>query len=144
MKNDDKLNDNKLKNPEKFNDFSIKEIYSMIDDNEDLDLDTRYLMNYVVELEKVITDLKSNLFQSKQNELTRISKEFLVNDYERRFGVGIEKIISAIVGNDNSMSEMKRILKERKNYYQSLELCRNYNIFQNKYEKIYNSLFKKD
>ena len=50
----------------------------------------------------------------KTNELKRINKEFLTNDYKRRFNISQETIISAIIGENLASTELIRQLREQK------------------------------
>lgn len=98
-------------------------------------------MGYVKELELLSNSLNDDLRRLKDSEVIRISKEFLTNDYQRRFNASIELVISAIVGRDNAAQEMKKIFSSRQNFYESLKLCRNYNAFESKYMKKYDAIF---
>lgn len=42
----------------------------------------------------------------KRNELDRICKEYFKNDYERRFIVPLETMLSALVGEEKLLYEM--------------------------------------
>lgn len=106
------------------------------------ELNTQTLVNYVEELEEVYANLQKELLNAKNEEISRIGKEYLVNDYERVYRVNIFRIFSSIVGESNVVLEMRKFVNEKKNYYKSLELCRNYNVFQDKYNEVYSNLFK--
>lgn len=41
----------------------------------------------------------------KNKELDRILKEFLMHDYERRFSVKLDQVISALIGEDHTANE---------------------------------------
>lgn len=117
-------------------------LMNYISKKEQIDPDTKYLMDYVESLDKLIQAWRHDLSKMKQNEIIRISREYMINDYERRFCINIERIVSLIVGKDNVRSEMKKIINERKKYYFSLKLCRNFNSFESKNEKYYDKIFK--
>jgi hypothetical protein len=125
-------------------DFDKSDIETLVEEFGKIDKDTKYLMKYVKELEDIVSTIKSDLEILKEKEISRISKEFLINDYERRFKVNIETVLSAIVGHNNTIFEMKKIFKERNNYYESLKMCRNYDGFQSKYKSMYKNLFNLD
>ncbi len=91
--------------------------------------------------EKIIINLMET---NKREELSRLSAEFLTNEYERIFKVNISQIFSCIVGEAECYNELKKFLVQKQNYYKSLELCRNFTVFNAKYDKIYSSLFKKN
>ena len=49
----------------------------------------------------------------RTNELKRINKEFLINDYTRRFKITQESVISALIGEDLTESEYNILKKEQ-------------------------------
>ncbi len=57
-------------------------------------------------LEDEIKEKTDSLKQMKRNELDRIYREYLKNDYERRFKVPIEIMLSALVGEENLLYEV--------------------------------------
>jgi hypothetical protein len=75
------------------------------------------LISKINELEKVYEKYKKELLTIRRNELNRLNKEYLVNDYERRFGVPLDIIISAIAGEDNKNSELSKQQREQKVKY---------------------------
>lgn len=130
------------------------EIEEEIDSNENLshllnelckmDTDTKFLMKFVRELESMELMINKEISILREKEILRVSKEYMSNDYERRFNVHIDDIAGVIVGERNSATILKRIYKEKHNYYESLKLCRNYNVFHNKYVAKYNNMFNSD
>jgi hypothetical protein len=54
------------------------------------------------------------MYNLKRKELERINREFLVNSYERRYGVKLENIVAVIVGEDYVKNEMERQYREQK------------------------------
>lgn len=122
------------------NEINNENLEILIDDFSNIDKDTKYLMKYVIELESLLVSLKKDLEKLKDNEIKRISREFLINDYERRFKVDIERVLSSIVGHNNIVSEMKKIHKERNLYYEKLKLCRNYDNFNSNFNITHNNL----
>lgn len=125
--------------------ITMKEVDQYLTLNkENVSIDTNTLIKYVKELEEIQTDIRGDLKFMKEREINRVGKEFLSNDYERIYRVNINTVFSVIVGQQHLYSEMKKFLNEKQNYYRSLELCRNFNVFNKKYEKIYTSLFNKN
>lgn len=90
------------------------------------------LVNHVEDLETMRSDLLKDLILTKSQEVSRIAREYLFNDYERIYGVQIQKIFSAIAGESNLQIELRKFLNEKRHYNKSLEQCRNYNVFQKK------------
>ncbi len=59
--------------------------------------------------EKKINELKEELQVMKENEINRINREFLFNDYERRFQIKLEDVVSVIVGEENIPTELNKL-----------------------------------
>ena len=107
------------KNVRKLNTASIGEILKQSELNQDPDNITNnieYIKN-TLKYEKRINDLKNEICNIKANELKRINTEFLYNDFERRFLVNKEKVVSAIVGIENLRLEMSKLNKYQKVCY---------------------------
>jgi hypothetical protein len=71
-------------------------------------------LSLIKDLEEQLTSTKSAIHNLKRREMDRIFKEFLLYDYERRFGVKKEVVISALIGEDNIPSELSRQMREKK------------------------------
>ena len=89
----------------------------------------KYITN-IKALEKELAKIKEELNAMKRKELNRINKEFLLNDYKRRFGISEETIVSAIIGEDLAGTEFLRLMREQKSYYKSVKFCRTYNFLE--------------
>lgn len=125
--------------------ITVKEVNHYLHfQTEKISINTNYFIHHVKELEELQNSIRSDLTEMKEREINRVGKEFLANDYERVYRVNISTIFSSIVGQQNLYSEMKRFLTEKQDYYKSLQLCRNYNAFNSRYEKIYTNLFNKN
>jgi len=63
--------------------------------------------------------------------LERLNKEFVFNEYGRRFNTDQQTVISAIVGQENSHSEYSKIIREQRDYFQKVKMCRTFNFLNN-------------
>lgn len=72
-----------------------------------------YIKN-VKELEEQLKTLYNIMQVMKRNELDRINKEFYTNDYERRYRVSQTGIVSALIGEDNTPSEISKQKREQR------------------------------
>ena len=70
-----------------------------------LDEDTLVSLKFINTLENQAQKIRWELIQMKNEELERVSKEFLVNDYSRRFSITLDKVISALIGEDQTANE---------------------------------------
>lgn len=71
-------------------------------------------MEKINENEKIYRNCKKEIQTKKREELSRISKEFLTNDFERRYNVSQDIVVSAICGEDNLNQELSRLIREQK------------------------------
>jgi hypothetical protein len=74
------------------------------------------------------------MYMMKRKELERINKEFLTNQYERRFRISQDVVVSVIVGEDHVNSEMNRQNKEQKVFYEKLMMVRNFDIYGSRHK----------
>ena len=63
-------------------------------------------------IEKRYNQLKNKMKKMKAEELERIGKEFLLNNYQKRFKVHQEVVLAAIVGEDKAKSTYANQLKK--------------------------------
>ena len=68
-------------------------------------------------LEAKEVEINDRLNRMKIDELRRINNEFLLNDYERRFKVTQEEVISALVGEIKTTIEYIKQMKDQKVIY---------------------------
>jgi hypothetical protein len=92
----------------------VRIIEELLSQNNLLDESTVELLNKINDTEKLYEKYKKDILIMRRNELNRLNKEYLVNDYERRFGVSLEVLISAIAGEDNKNGELIRQQREQK------------------------------
>ncbi len=64
--------------------------------------------------------------QKKGEELKRVGKEFLLNNYEARFRVHQEVVLAALVGEDKAKHAMSEQLKRQEEYKRVLEKGRTF------------------
>lgn len=92
----------------------MNKIEEMLTKKQTIDEEVLSLMAKISEYEKIYSTCKSEIQTQKKRELNRISKEYLTNDYERRYNVPQETVISAICGEDNMNAEYSRLIREQK------------------------------
>jgi hypothetical protein len=96
--------------------MTIKKFNNMIENHSKFKIDDESfkLIQKIRDLEKQHQEIKEELNELKQKELKRINKEFLINDYKRRFNVSQETVISAIIGEDNAANELIKQMRDQK------------------------------
>ena len=83
-------------------------------DNTQNDHKSKVFIKKLKELERNLEEKKKELKHLQRSELDRLNKEFLVNDYGRRFNIDQQTLISAVIGQDNASSEYSKKLREQK------------------------------
>lgn len=126
-KNSDNVNSMTLKNFKSLN--STNKAYLADDEVEYV----RTVQNYETQL----LEIQNILQKMKKIEMERINKEFYTNDYERRYNITLEGMISAIVGEDNVLNEIGKQRRDAEAYFKKLEGLRSYNLMSelNKFRK---------
>jgi hypothetical protein len=89
---------------------------------------TLQLLDKIHELETEEGKIKTTIHDIKRTEMDRVFKEFLTNDYERRFKVTKNIVISALIGEENVTDELTRQAREQKVFHEKLKRIRTYNL----------------
>ena len=92
-------------------------------------------------LKQVKCKLLDELDILKKKEVKRITREFLENDYERRFNVPIEIVLSALVGEFNLNKEYEKQKIYRNEYIKNLKDCNFYRLYEKKAKTINKNLY---
>jgi hypothetical protein len=107
-----------------------------------IDQNTLNLLKRIEDYEKTYNNYKMEIEKQKKKEITRINKEFITNDYQRRFNATLHTLISAIYGVDNMSAEYSKLIREQKvnfflfnflifikiikNYFDKIKLCQSH------------------
>ena len=94
--------------------------------------EARSLVCYVSEVKNIINNLKNSIFNRQANELDRIGREYLSNNYENRFSVSIRTIYFAILGKKELFNELKKFLFQKNEYYKEITKCLFFNRMSDK------------
>jgi hypothetical protein len=102
----------------------MSKIQDMLEKKKIVDEELLMLMSKISENEKIYENFKKEIILQKRIELSRISKEFLTNDFERRYNITQDIVVSAICGEDNMNQELSKVMREQKvkNYFNSIKL----------------------
>ena len=91
------------------------------------------IITHFTTLEKIkyiYSKMESKISEARRKEIERITKEFIVNDYGKKFNVGIETILSAICGDADKNSEIVLFTKMEKGYHDDLKKARLYTTYK--------------
>lgn len=94
--------------------FTLKTIENFIESKSGLDGETIKLVDKINKLEKTEADLREFLNRIKKTEMDRLFKEIVKHDYERRFNTKRQIVISAMIGEENTQTELSRQNREER------------------------------
>ena len=97
--------------------IGFKVIKEIIDKSKKIDEKSKLYIKNITELEKKFKSKKDEIFELKHKELERINKEFLTNNYGRRYSIDQNSIISVIVGEGNASAEFSKKNREEKVFF---------------------------
>ena len=118
-----------LKNNDK---ITLNEVQKVIGTQEQkIEQKALELLGRIKIVNDTIQQFKREMEFLKRNELDRLNKEFYRNNYQRRFGVSQEVVISAIVGEDFLLHELFREKKQQKDYFTKMKALQIGNAWEN-------------
>jgi hypothetical protein len=115
--------------------LNVKKIQDMLKNRAELGEDKIEYIRSVQDIEAQLRSLQNDMQIMRRKELDRINKEFYTNDYERRYKINLEGIISALIGEDNTPNEYAKQIRDQKTYYKKLEGLRSYNLLEDAAKK---------
>ena len=83
-------------------------------------------INKIVEyflLNKKIKKIKNNLDEKQKNEMQRIFKKYLKKEYSGKLITEKEKVLSALIGEDNVQPELRKQIRKTKLFFESIKNC---------------------
>ena len=81
-------------------------------------------VNRINSVKKHVEKIRDDIIQLKKNEIKRISKCFIENNYEEKYHTNIETVLSALIGTDAKDTEMNKYNTHKKNYIAKLKKIR--------------------
>ena len=94
--------------------INLKKIEEVFSSKNILNDELKHFLFKLKEMEKKYEDEKFQLAIKRKNELNRIGREFLLNDYKRRFNTDLRTVISAIAGEDSVNYEILKLERDKK------------------------------
>jgi len=92
---------------------------------------TKVYIQNLSELETKLNQKRDELYSLQQKELNRLNKEFLFNDYSRRYNIDQQSLIASIVGQDFAANEYSKRLREQREVHSKINMCRTFNFIKN-------------
>ena len=81
-------------------------------------------VNRINKVKKHIEKIKKDIVELKKNEIKRISKCFIENDYEEKYHTNIDTVLAALIGIDAKDTEMNKFNLNKKDYLSKLKKIR--------------------
>ena len=81
-------------------------------------------VNRINSVKKHVEKIRDDIIKLKKNEIKRISKCFIENNYEEKYHTNIETVLSALIGTDAKDTEMNKYNTHKKNYIAKLKKIR--------------------
>ena len=106
----------------KLTDF--ENIYNNKNNKNEYNKELLELYNARKEAEKNYIKLKNDIENMIKKELDRLNKCFYKENYEAKYNIDQNSLILAIIGEENSRSEIYRLIKEKKKYFHTLKELR--------------------
>ncbi len=94
--------------------LNIKTVEEYLNSKDKIDICSNLLLKELFDIDGKIAKMKSSMMNLRKNELNRLMKEFNTNDYERRFKTTKFVVISALIGEENTIAEIDRQTREQK------------------------------
>ena len=112
---------------------TFKEISKIIDTNKkNYEIEKMTGMNDIKNLQKKIKEIEIEMEILKKEEIKRIFKEFIVNDYKNKYHVSVDVVLSALLGEHIKNIEINKYAKFEREYIESIKNLRFYEYAKHK------------
>ena len=119
------------------NSYTFKNVIKKLDDEKKLkNKNEQENLEVYLQLKKLKECILKEIEILKKKEMNRIVKEFLENDYERRFKVSFEIVLSALVGEYNMIRENEKQKNYKNEFLKKIKQSNFYRLFNNNQNQI--------
>jgi hypothetical protein len=106
---------------------SLKEMENMIGKKKSvINLNKLQGIDRIEELKIKIKSIEKEISNLKKNEILRLFKEFVENDYANKYHVSIDTVLAALLGEHSKNIEVNKYSKYKKEYLEELKNIRFY------------------
>ena len=121
--NDDEEEDER--NEKELNTF--KQLSMLIEKNKNnLEIEKLPQMNDIENLQGKIKKIENEMVELKKNEINRIFKEFIENDYQNKYHVSVDVVLAALLGEHTKNIEVNKFAKFKREYFDEIKNIRFY------------------
>ena len=114
--------DDEQREQEKNNFKEISKFYE--NKNNNVEIEKMDGMENIEILQTKIKNIENEIIELKNNEVIRIFKEFVENDYQHRYHVNIDVVLAALLGEHMKNIEVNKFAKFKKEYLDNLKNIR--------------------
>ena len=114
--------DDEQREQEKNNFKEISKFYK--NKNNNVEIEKMDGMENIEILQTKIKNIENEIIELKNNEVIRIFKEFVENDYQHRYHVTIDVVLAALLGEHMKNIEVNKFAKFKKEYLDNLKNIR--------------------
>ena len=112
---------------------TFKDISKIIDKNtKNYKIEQVSGMNDIKNMQKKIKEIEIEIECLKREEIKRIFKEFIVNDYKNKYHVSVDVVLSALLGEHMKNIEIHKFAKFKREYIESIKNLRFYEYTKHK------------
>ena len=115
------------------NTISIKEMSNIMANKQNkIDFSKLVGIEKLDQLKLKIKEIEGEIMVLKRDEINRVFKEFVENDYQNKYHVQIDMVLAALLGEHSKNIEINKYSKFKKEYFDELKNIRFYQYGQDK------------
>ena len=104
---------------------TFKEISMIIENNKrNYEIGKISEINGIDILQKKIKEIEVEIENIKSNEIKRIFKEFIANDYQNKYHVSVDVVLAALLGEHTKNIEVNKFAKFKREYFDAIKNLR--------------------
>ena len=106
---------------------TFKQLSMLIEKNKNnLEIEKLPQMNDIENLQGKIKKIENEIVELKKNEINRIFKEFIENDYQNKYHVSVDVVLAALLGEHTKNIEVNKFAKFKREYFDEIKNIRFY------------------
>ena len=109
---------------------NLKQVKEMIENRKELSKEVIAHFANIEQLKQMLFQMEREFNESKRVEIARISKEFLNNDYSRKYNVNIDTVFAALCGEEGKNKELVSYTKMKQDIVDNSKKVKFYATFK--------------
>ena len=124
------INNKILNHNEEDDDFlnlTVRDVSKILEENDNgFDITKLPALDEINNLEKEIKEMENNISDKKKNEINRIFKEFIDNDYQNKYQTTIDVVLGSLFGESMRNKQVNKFNAFKKEYMDEMRNIRFY------------------